>query len=122
MLLVLHQPQQRRAGLDAQAIVVVLGVAPESEVEGEGWTGAATSHPPGASHHSHLGARESPQWGDTFHSQDLLTTGCKNVLGAVLSSEHIQIHMRLIPTLCRSLDRRGNGGREKCSALLEVMR
>lgn len=53
VLLVLHQPQQGRAGLDAQAIVVVLGVAPGREAEGEGWagggprssTGNFTSHP-----------------------------------------------------------------------------
>ena len=54
VLLVLHQPQQGRAGLDAQAIVVVLGVAPGREAEGEGWAGGSprlstgnfTSHPP----------------------------------------------------------------------------
>lgn len=42
VLLVLHQPQQGRAGLDAQAIVVILGVAPGREAEGEGWAGGGT--------------------------------------------------------------------------------
>ena len=56
VLLVLHQPQQGRAGLDAQAIVVVLGVAPGNRTSGSALfagvlnceTGALSQPPPWA--------------------------------------------------------------------------
>lgn len=60
VLLVLHQPQQGRAGLDAQAIVVVLGVAPGREAEGEGWAGGGPGHPLGTLQRTHLLSARGP--------------------------------------------------------------